>query len=187
MTPHARSRHRILRAVTLASLALAAHAVSASAKDDADSLRGQPEGTARRLLLGQGYEPIPYDAGEGLQFWWNRSRDRCLEVHLDRRRVTHAEVRDEKKCRKVSKAAPAPYAREGDGGRAVRVSDLVGRSASAGAAGLDQRGFVPVEERRDGAATYRWFHHPDTRQCVMMELRGNRVIAIDPADPRRCR
>jgi hypothetical protein len=92
---------RLVGAASVVALYLATAPAWAGAKEDAEDIRDKPVSKADSKLGNRGY--VMVGSGGAQQYWWNRDREDCLQVHVKNGKVSHAEVVDEKQCRNVSR------------------------------------------------------------------------------------
>jgi hypothetical protein len=120
---------------------------------------------------------------DGLQYWWNRDKDRCLEVHVQRGRVARAEVREEKQCRDAGKHAQVRATRATQRG----FSDMIGMRASNLDAEMQARGFRNTGGyKRDGASYTTWWNGT-ARECVSIATRDGQVSTVESTGEGNCR
>lgn len=177
-----RSRSRVLCVASVAVLSLPAVHGWASASEDAEDIRDKPIDKVQSKLANRGYAQL--GPGSQQQYWWNRSKEQCLEVHLKNNKVSHAEVVDEKKCREADKRAPS---HAGAAPAAHGSSSLVGMRASNLDAEMARRGFSNKGGYKDQDTSYTTWWNKSTRECVSVATRDGRVDNMRAVSEGNCR
>ena len=182
MTAASRQGNRILAVAAAVALSIPAVQGWASAQEDAADIRDKPIDKAQRKLGGRGYQSVQSGTDDGMQYWWNRDQDRCLEVHVAHGRVTNAEVRDEKNCRKADKHAQSQAARPAQQG----VSSLIGMRASYLDGEMESRGYRNKGGHQSAGAAYTTWWNGSTRECLSVATREGRVDTVEIINEGNC-
>lgn len=172
MHTSARRHYILISTVAAIAFSLTASQGWAGATDDAEDIRDKPIDKAQSKLSNRGYAIVESNAQKQYQYWWNRGKDQCLEVHVKNGKVSHAEAADEKKCREAGKrtqssadAAPAGHA----------SSSIVGMRASYLDGEMAARGFTNKGGYKDQDTSYTTWWNKSTRECVSVATREGRV------------
>jgi hypothetical protein len=171
---------RVFAAASVVALSLGATQASASAQDDAEDIRDKPLDKVERKLSDRGYERVR--AGGGTQFWWNRSNEHCLEVHVNHDRVSHAEVRDEKQCREASKHGQSHAASSSGHG----FSSMIGMRASNLDGEMQSRGFAHKGGHQSNGASHTTWWNRSSRECLTVATRDGRVDTVQSIAEGNC-
>jgi hypothetical protein len=180
-TPARRHSYLIGAAIAVA-LSLATARSVAGPTDDAEDIRDKPLDKAESKLANRGYTMVGSDARQ--QYWWNRGKDDCLQVHVKNGKVSHAEVIDEKQCRNASRqheqfGSPATAAQGTSGVVGMRASYLDDEMAG--------RGFVNRGGHKDRDTSYTTWWNKSTRECVAVATREGRVDDVRSVSEGNCR
>lgn len=181
MNSTATPRTRLL--VAAIALALPCAPVVAGAHDDAKNVRDVGLEKLERKLESRGYDPIGETRASGVQFWWNREKDDCLEVFTRDGFVSHAEVRDEKLCRKANKEEEALLERSGARGS----SGLVGMRAGSLDEEMEARGYRAKGGYKDADTAYTNWWSASTRECLAVAVHEGRVENVRTVSEGNCK
>lgn len=173
---------RLVGAASVVALYLATAPAWAGAKDDAEDIRDKPVGKADSKLGNRGY--VMVGSGGAQQYWWNRDRDDCLQVHVKNGKVSHAEVVDEKQCSNASRQSDQHGSRDT---ATQGASGVVGMRASYLDDEMAGRGFVNRGGYKDRDTSYTNWWNKSTRECVTVATREGRVDNVRSVSEGNCR